>query len=86
MLAAMITCGTAMADPSSITIKLDGIDLTRPESVSMVHERIRLAASKVCLNILLNYGPSASTAYSDCVDRATEAAVRTIDRKMRPTS
>jgi len=79
----MIACGMAMADPSSITIKLDRIELTRPEGVSMVYERIRRAASKVCLHVLLDYGSSASTAYSDCVDRATEAAVRTIDRKMR---
>jgi len=82
MLAGMLICATALAGAPSIVLKLGGIDLARPESAAVVHERIQLAASKVCLNLLDDYGPSASTAYSDCVQRATEAAFRTIAQRL----
>ena len=90
----LLAYGSCLAAPHqgldevhTIIVNYSGLDLTRPEGLRVLHERIVVAARRACgpLNDDDSYDMPQYLGYQECVRRAFAQAVRQIS-SLRPPS
>jgi UrcA family protein len=77
--------GAAAFEPLSVTVRYGDLDLSRAAGSTILYNRIRAAAERVC-SPLDGGGLAAKTRLKDCIDKAVSDAIRTVPRPLRLTS
>ena len=72
--------------PGTLKISLAGLDLSTPQGIQAAHERVRMAARRLCAKVENSADVQRQLDYITCIDDAMAPVVAQIDDVARKTS
>jgi UrcA family protein len=77
---------SALPVVGTVKVSLVGLDLSTAEGVSAAHERVRMAARRICAKVAMSADMSTSLRYITCIDEAMTNSVTQIAELARNAS
>lgn len=82
-----VPAGAVGLEPASLTVKYGDLDVSRPEGSTVLYNRIRAAAQRVCAPLEGGgAGLAANKRLTGCIDKAISDAVKTVPQSVRLAS
>lgn len=72
--------------PDALKVSLAGLDLSTPQGIRAAHERVRIAARRLCAKVANSADMQRQLDYIACIDDAMAPVVAQIDDMSRKTS
>lgn len=72
--------------PDTLKVSLAGLDLSTPQGIQAAHERVRMAARRLCAKVANSADIQRQLDYIACIDDAMAPVVAQIDDMSRKTS
>jgi UrcA family protein len=72
--------------PDTLNVSLAGLDLSTPQGIQAAHERVRMAARRLCAKVANSADMQRQMDYIACIDDAMAPVVAQIDDMSRKTS